>query len=412
MVSLFQVSSANDLDYKDPFKINEPEVLALAKERDPAGAVLDQHKAIGKIPLLRFIIDTVPHFILILNDKRQAVLANQPLLGHLNVSDYQVILGQRPGELMGCIHALQSEDGCGTTQFCNYCGAFQALLGSLEGSTTQGECRIMRGHSGYTEAMDFAVKSAPFAHDGQKFIFFHLTDISQRKRKQVLERIFFHDILNGVGGVMGALEIAMDNARSEDQEMLGLALNQTKMVIEEIQAQRSLNEAEAHELAVNPEEMNTLDVLKSVQQTYSSHSVGQNRSILIPKDTKGKLLTTDLVILSRVVGNMLKNALEASAPGDMVELGTENKDNSVVFWVRNSQVIPEDVQLQLFKRFFSTKGEGRGLGTHSIKLLTEEYLKGRVWFVSDHEHGTVFYAELPLDLGLEERNLPEKKIRT
>jgi sensor histidine kinase regulating citrate/malate metabolism len=54
------------------------------------------------------------------------------------------------------------------------------------------------------------------------------------------------------------------------------------------------------------------------------------------------------------------------------------------------------VRLQIFNRFYSTKGTGRGLGTYSMKLLTEGYLHGRVWFTTDETRGTDFYASVPL----------------
>jgi len=49
----------------------------------------------------------------------------------------------------------------------------------------------------------------------------------------------------------------------------------------------------------------------------------------------------------------------------------------------------------LFQRSFSTKGEGRGLGTYSIKLYTERYLKGTVSFSSAEGEGTVFRVRYP-----------------
>jgi sensor histidine kinase regulating citrate/malate metabolism len=64
--------------------------------------------------------------------------------------------------------------------------------------------------------------------------------------------------------------------------------------------------------------------------------------------------------------------------------------------VKNSLLIPHDVQLQIFQKSFSTKGKGRGLGTFSIKLLTERYLGGTVHFVSSEETGTVFTIEFPV----------------
>jgi sensor histidine kinase regulating citrate/malate metabolism len=57
--------------------------------------------------------------------------------------------------------------------------------------------------------------------------------------------------------------------------------------------------------------------------------------------------------------------------------------------------MPEEVKLQVFKRSFSTKGKGRGLGTYSIKLLTEKFLKGKVYFISEENFGTEFTIEIP-----------------
>jgi signal transduction histidine kinase len=102
------------------------------------------------------------------------------------------------------------------------------------------------------------------------------------------------------------------------------------------------------------------------------------------------------VLLGRVIGNLLKNALEASAPGDQVTATCAADDHSVSFTIHNQTVMSPDVQLQLFQRSFSTKGPGRGLGTYSAKLLTERYLGGTVSFRSDAEHGTTFVVRYPL----------------
>jgi signal transduction histidine kinase len=58
--------------------------------------------------------------------------------------------------------------------------------------------------------------------------------------------------------------------------------------------------------------------------------------------------------------------------------------------------MPEAVRQQVFQRSFSTKeGQGRGIGTWSVKLLTERYLGGAVAFVSEPGRGTVFSVRLP-----------------
>jgi sensor histidine kinase regulating citrate/malate metabolism len=58
--------------------------------------------------------------------------------------------------------------------------------------------------------------------------------------------------------------------------------------------------------------------------------------------------------------------------------------------------MPDDVQLQVFKRSFSTKGAGRGLGTYSMKLLSEQYLNGRIALISSPQAGTTFVARYSL----------------
>jgi signal transduction histidine kinase len=55
----------------------------------------------------------------------------------------------------------------------------------------------------------------------------------------------------------------------------------------------------------------------------------------------------------------------------------------------------EAVRLQIFNRSFSTKGPGRGLGTYSVKLLTEQYLGGKVGFTTDPKQGTTFQVTIP-----------------
>ena len=91
--------------------------------------------------------------------------------------------------------------------------------------------------------------------------------------------------------------------------------------------------------------------------------------------------------------------MEASSQGEKVVVGCGQTENKYIsFWVLNSQFIPPNIQAQIFNRSFSTKGEGRGIGTYSMKLLTERYLKGKVSFSSFPDKGTIFKVDLPLTL--------------
>jgi len=93
---------------------------------------------------------------------------------------------------------------------------------------------------------------------------------------------------------------------------------------------------------------------------------------------------------------MLKNAFEASNDGDTVRLWVDNLDDVTIIKVWNKCFIPEDLQLRIFQKYFSTKDEiGRGVGTYSMKFLGEKILKCKVGFESSEIKGTVFWIAIP-----------------
>jgi signal transduction histidine kinase len=135
-----------------------------------------------------------------------------------------------------------------------------------------------------------------------------------------------------------------------------------------------------------------------VRALYRHHPAAPGRHVDV--DAAPDLtLSTDATILRRVLGNLVKNALEASPPGARVELAAKAEGDRVLFTCRNTGVIPPEVARQLFVRSFTTKGAGRGIGTYSIKLFSEQYLDGAVTFTSTPELGTCFTVALPKTLG-------------
>ena len=106
-----------------------------------------------------------------------------------------------------------------------------------------------------------------------------------------------------------------------------------------------------------------------------------------------------------VLGNLTKNALEATEAGETVTLSAAEEGDDIAFTVHNPAVMPPDIQKQIFQRSFSTKGgTGRGIGTHSVKLLTERYLKGTVSFTSQESAGTEFCVTIPVSLGTDQKS--------
>jgi signal transduction histidine kinase len=136
-------------------------------------------------------------------------------------------------------------------------------------------------------------------------------------------------------------------------------------------------------------------VLEEVESFYRGQPWTAGRHMRIVEGSPTPALISDRTLVGRILGNMLKNALEAARQGDTVTLGCAYREEATEFSVHNPQVMPEEVQRQVFQRSFSTKGKGRGLGTYGMKLIAERYLRGRVSFDSAPEKGTTFRARFP-----------------
>lgn len=363
-------------------------------ERRPLQDILRQSDALSKAPLLTRTLDAMPTPCIILNKERQIVFANRAFLAVLGHVDLPPVLGLRPGEALDCLHAFERHEGCGTSEFCRTCGGIEAILASKQGSENVQECRIMR--RGETDALDLRVWTIPITVGNEAFTMFTAADISDEKRRAVLERIFLHDIVNTAGAILGCSELLGESSGEDLDKFRKKIQLLSARLIEEVDGQRQLIAAESGQLAVNPSPVETLGLLDQVVAQYSGNARG--RLIRISPASRNASFTSDRVLLRRVIGNLLKNAIEASGEGETITIGSAQTENGVEFWVHNPGAMERDVQLQVFQRSFSTKGVGRGLGTYSVRLLTQRYLKGTVSFASSSEEGTIFRVTYPHEL--------------
>ncbi len=363
--------------------------------RDQPEELTHKQHLVASVPLLQRTIDAMSDMVLILNGCRQVVGANQRLLELLDCEP-EAVLGRRLGELLGCRNASTGPDGCGTGPDCSLCGAVNAILESqqVDARVTR-ECRISLADP-VGAALDLKVSATAVGVDGARFTICVAKDISDQKRLGVLARLFFHDVLNTAGSIQGCTELLRERLTSElpdDEDLVELS-HLAEDLVEEIRAQRDLTNAENGELEPDLRPVQTLDLLQHLQWTFARHPVARHRTLVLGETWAGTIVT-DPRLLSRVLGNMIKNALEAVGRGQTVTVSCLEQAETLVFRVHNPGAMPDEVQRQVFQRSFSTKSKsGRGIGTHSIKLLGERYLGGQVGFASDAAEGTTFYIRL------------------
>ncbi len=233
------------------------------------------------------------------------------------------------------------------------------------------------------------------------YLLSELQETRQRRRK--LERIFFHDILNLVGSVRGFAELLKDKEVHATQEVFDLIYNAADRTLEDIEAQRTLADVENDEQYIEPVEINSRLLMNLIANLYRHHDVAKGKTLTITENTEDVQFVSDQSILSRILGNMLKNALESTLPGGGITFSCYKKMGQVCFAVHNEEAIPESVRSQIFKQAVSTKGKGRGIGTYSMKLLTE-CLQGQISFTSSVREGTTFQACFPIKFRTESKD--------
>jgi signal transduction histidine kinase len=366
-------------------------------ERKPIGDVLISREIVKSNYLVNQILEGFPEAVLLLNQERQIVVCNFAALRIFNVTSEEEILGKRIGEAFHCIHSNDLEGGCGTSKFCKECGAGRALKRTREDSiSVEEECRIIAERSGGHQFFNVAVKTKPLIIEEKDFTLVSIVDISAKKRRNELERIFFHDILNTGSAINGLAELLVDE---EDElvktELIDSIISSSRQLINEILHQRELSSAQDGNLEVTLSETSVNTILKIAFELYEKHKLAEDKNLAVDYLKEDVKFITDQTLLVRSIGNLIKNALEASRNNELIRIYSNADDLYITFFVYNEGIIPDQVKLNIFQRSFSTKAsKGRGIGTYSVKLLVEDYLKGEVGFVSDDINKTIFHIKI------------------
>ncbi|MCL4818207.1 MAG: HAMP domain-containing histidine kinase [Vicinamibacteria bacterium] len=355
-----------------------------------------QQESLAAHPTLMRLVDELPVPAAVLNPQREVLHENASLRGLLRPGSVSLI-GLRLGEAAGCRRAAEGPGGCGTSEHCHLCGLGRSLS-DLEqtGQSVTRECRVAGRVGDEPVVYDLRARASRMP-EPRGFGLVVLEDISHLKRREALEAMFFHDLLNTLSGLDGYMQFWDELAALEREQLVPVIRRMTRQAVEEVLMQRDLALAEAGQLRAAPAPVEVGRLVEGLCAAYQHGPFAAGKVVRFSAPTdREEPLSTDAVLLRRVVGNLIKNALEASNPGQAV----------VVRWspdlrrisVHNEAVMPPEVRGQVFQRSFSTKGAGRGIGTHSVRLLTEAHLRGRVDFVSAPGLGTTFRVTLPESL--------------
>lgn len=350
----------------------------------------NQIDSICNSPVMDTLLKASNGLMVVINDARQVVALNHSFLKTLGISDPGKVLGLRLGEILHCKYAFQEPSGCGTTKYCSSCGAVIALLTAIDNDKAcEKVCALTIDKNGRKSDICLLVSAQPLVVDGSRWILVYAQDITQQHFWASLENVFFHDLNNMICAMKNYSAYLHDqmpvNSLTFRQKMLAERMSQ------EVKMQSKLSSIKSTEPILQSSETNLTRIRNLVFDVVLVSNAMDGKTIKEDCPAEKFSFMTDSMLASKVLINMLLNALEATAVGGHVIFRTLVKDSQIEWQVWNQAVIPDNIQLRIFQRFFSTKtGQGHGLGTYAMKLFGEEYLGGSVSFTSSVREGTTF----------------------
>lgn len=357
--------------------------------------LIRQVESICHSPVMNAILQTAAGLLVVINEQRQIVAFNHSFLETLGISEAGEALGLRLGESLGCEYAFEKPNGCGTTRFCPSCGAAIAMMAAINDNVTcEKTCSLKVRADGQTKEICLSVRAHPLVVNRNRWVLVYAQDITHQQFWANIENVFFHDLNNMLCSMKNFSQYVYD--RMPENELLHKLKLIADRVCKEVTMQETLAHYKDGQSIVNLSAASLHLIKEQAFDTVLNKSLADNKSLLDEGTNDDLSILTDPMLVSRILTNMLLNAMEATTEGGCVKFRTIVEKSRVRWEVWNSSYIPENIQLRIFQKYFSTKtASGHGLGTYSMKFFGEECLGGQVSFTSTVDDGTTFQFSLP-----------------
>lgn len=215
-----------------------------------------------------------------------------------------------------------------------------------------------------------------------------------------------HEIRNPLGGIRGSAQLLRhDIKKNAHREYLDVVINEVDRI--NLLVKRMMDLAKPIDLKLK--QTNIHQVLEEILMLEKETLGRKNGRFQQIYDPSLPLIEADEDQLKQVFLNLIKNAIEASRKGGIVQIVTRvssgfavktpiasvPRQNIAVEIIDSGEGMDEETQKKLFTPFYTTKSKGSGLGLPiSLKIVEDHH--GKVKVTSEKGLGTTLQVFLPI----------------
>jgi transcriptional regulator with PAS, ATPase and Fis domain len=147
--------------------------------------------------LARILMDSVPFGLFIVDGDGRVMAVNNMLERVLGVTE-QTIVGKGSGETLGCLHASETPEGCGSGEYCKDCECRKLALTAIsQNQKRNANVYFQLIIDGQVRDLTLLVSAVPFTFNNKRFAVLIITDITR------LSSMSPPDTYNGFRGIVG-----------------------------------------------------------------------------------------------------------------------------------------------------------------------------------------------------------------
>jgi signal transduction histidine kinase len=221
--------------------------------------------------------------------------------------------------------------------------------------------------------------------------------------KDTLTNVIVHDLRNPLTGLLGSLELLSEDVLTPQQtELITIALKSTRKVSEMIDGLLDVSRMKDEHI---DEAIKLTDIKHICTDTIELFKPkAKLRDIRISSRLENITVVSHPPYISRILGNLLSNALKFSDKGSLIYIETSIDTLQKVWRMKVADQgqgfseIDKESAFQMFQRLSAEPQNGEnssGLGLYTVSLLIQK-LGGTVWIENNTPKGAIIVCEFPM----------------